>query len=595
MGLLHKWTYDTQRFLLEHFDTIHNSPSQIYHSALPFCPSSSWLFESYSAELSNDVKVVKGLPAEWGKCSRTVTLDSDPWCLCCWNNTAAAGLASGDIDILNVVTGSCVAVLSGHFDSVFSVTFSSDGASLVSGSGDKTIKLWDIQTGGIVRTFSGHTDDVQSVSISTESTIIASGSADKTTRLWDIQTGECQWVVEDKKWGVNHVTISPIEPHNLMSIMGSKVWEWDINGNQVGKEFGGSHISFSLDGTKLLLHHKGTITVQNSATKAILAEFHKIDRPFRCYCLSPDGKLVAAGAGGTIYVWDTTILDPHPIETFKEHVDLLAIVFSSPSSLISILTDGSVRFWQVTLSVNKAETVEPAPGPSVEVKHLTLQAKDGITVTSDERGVVRIWDISTGLCKETFQIPTPRDFLSIESQLVDGRLISVWGTRDTGVHIWDAKEQRTIVVDKPGSHLTMSGDGSRLFCYIGESIEAWSIQTGEVMSEVRCDGISYPHTLDGCRIWANSRSGPQGWDFNTPGSPPIQLSNVAPSKLHPCGVILWDTTLFRVQDVVTGKVFFQLAKGFRKPIDVQWNGQHLVACFGATDVLILDFNHLLAK
>jgi hypothetical protein len=78
-GVVSKWTNDSQHFLLEHFDTIQNSPSHIYHSALPFSPSSSWLHKCYSAELSHMVKVVKGLPAEWGMCSRTVLLNSLIW------------------------------------------------------------------------------------------------------------------------------------------------------------------------------------------------------------------------------------------------------------------------------------------------------------------------------------------------------------------------------------------------------------------------------------------------------------------------------------------------------------------------------------
>ena len=36
-----KQTNECQRFLPEYSDTIHNSPSHIYHSALPLCPASS--------------------------------------------------------------------------------------------------------------------------------------------------------------------------------------------------------------------------------------------------------------------------------------------------------------------------------------------------------------------------------------------------------------------------------------------------------------------------------------------------------------------------------------------------------------------------
>jgi len=191
VGVLCKWTADSQRFLLEHFDTINNSPSHIYYSALPFLPSSSWLCKCYNAECSLQVKVVKGLPAEWGTCSRTVSLDTTPLALSYWKNTIVVGLQHRDIITFNSITGSQTAVFSGHTDQVNSLVFSSDGTSLVSGSHDKTIKLWDVQTGGVVRTFTGHSSYVQSVSISAGPTMIASGSDDNTIRLWDIQTGEC--------------------------------------------------------------------------------------------------------------------------------------------------------------------------------------------------------------------------------------------------------------------------------------------------------------------------------------------------------------------------------------------------------------------
>jgi WD40 repeat protein len=101
----------------------------------------------------------------------------------------------GDIIILDAITGSQMAVLSGH-TWVNCLTFSSDGKSLVSGSDDKTVKLWDMQTGGVVKTFHGHTQWVWSVSISADHTRIASGSGDHTICLWDIQTGECLCTIQ---------------------------------------------------------------------------------------------------------------------------------------------------------------------------------------------------------------------------------------------------------------------------------------------------------------------------------------------------------------------------------------------------------------
>jgi len=62
-------------------------------------------------ELSKEVKVVQGLPAKWGACFRTVVPHSNVWSFICWKNTIAAGLKSGDIIILDGITGSQVGVM----------------------------------------------------------------------------------------------------------------------------------------------------------------------------------------------------------------------------------------------------------------------------------------------------------------------------------------------------------------------------------------------------------------------------------------------------------------------------------------------------
>ena len=57
----------------------------------------------------------------------------------------------------------------------------------MSGSGDKTIKLWDIETGKEIRTFEGHKDEVSSVAFSPDGEYIVSGSGDNTLKLWDVK------------------------------------------------------------------------------------------------------------------------------------------------------------------------------------------------------------------------------------------------------------------------------------------------------------------------------------------------------------------------------------------------------------------------
>ena len=400
-GVSCRWTNDTQRFLLDHFDIISNTPCQVYHSALPLCPSSSWLYESYDAELSKKVRVVKGLQAEWGKCFRTVTLSSPPWTISCWSTTVAVGMKSGVVITLDAITGSCTAIFSGHTEDVTSVAFSSDGILLASGGCDCIVKLWDIQTGRIIKDFSGHQGWVQSVSISADSATIASGSDDNTICLWDVSTGQCNCII-NRQSSLSKVFFSPLSPQQLVGSLGEdRVSHWDINGCQIGPTYYGSSITFSLDGKQFALCSKEAIMVQTSESRETIANLHLINgNPDFC-CFSPDGKLIAAADyNGTAYVWDIASSDPHLIEKFTGHTDnISSLAFYSPSSLISASYGGSVKFWKIgALSVEPIETnLDSTSSCSSTYASTALHAKDGIIITSDSDGTVSSLPPSTPL------------------------------------------------------------------------------------------------------------------------------------------------------------------------------------------------------
>ena len=78
----------------------------------------------------------------------------------------------------------------GHTNSVTAVAVTPDGRRLVTGSGDKTAKLWDIETGRCLQTFIGHAGWVNAVAVTPDGSKIITASNDHTVKFWDLERGE---------------------------------------------------------------------------------------------------------------------------------------------------------------------------------------------------------------------------------------------------------------------------------------------------------------------------------------------------------------------------------------------------------------------
>ena len=190
---------------------------------------------------------------------------------------------------------------------------------------------------------------------------------------------------------------------------------------------------------------------------------------------------MAGSSDRTIYVWDITNSDRHPIETFTGHTgNITSLTFSSPlassSSLISSSDDQSIKFWQIGTSLTNQVTTdsESVPPYLTPITLINLQTIDGIAISSDMGGVVRTWDILTGHCKASFhtsaQGSTPRD-----ARLINSRsLIFAWCT-DEEICIWDigkGEHLQTVnaTFNLQDTSLRISGDGSKVFLMDDRSI-----------------------------------------------------------------------------------------------------------------------------
>ncbi|MHA2339144.1 MAG: WD40 repeat domain-containing protein, partial [Candidatus Hodarchaeales archaeon] len=78
----------------------------------------------------------------------------------------------------------------GHKDAITDIKFSSDQTCLVSGSEDRSIKIWDIKTGELLRTIPFTTNFAENLLILDYNNYLISGGRDTLIRIWDYKTGK---------------------------------------------------------------------------------------------------------------------------------------------------------------------------------------------------------------------------------------------------------------------------------------------------------------------------------------------------------------------------------------------------------------------
>ena len=235
--------------------------------------------------------------------------------------TLVSGSDDKTIRLWDVATGHQKQILTrGHRGDVNSVAFSPDGTTLASGSDDNTIRLWDANTGTYKATLVGHTGDVNSVAFSPNGDTLAGGSDDDTVHLWNARTGAHIRTLIGHTWSVYSVAFSPDSRTLASGSVDHTVRLWDVaSGKHKATLTGHAHyvnsVAFSPDGRTLASGSAdNTIRLWDATTgahKATLPWYGEVVTRYReevvtSVSFSPDGRTLAGGnSNNTICLWDT--------------------------------------------------------------------------------------------------------------------------------------------------------------------------------------------------------------------------------------------------------------------------------------------------
>ena len=323
---------------------------------------------------------------------------------------------------IDVTKFKCLKTLEGDSDDISSVAYSPDDTKIISGSDDKTIKIWDANTGQCLNTLEGHSGYIFSVAYSPDGKRIISGSRKKIPgkyfwsndkivgeiKIWDANTGECLKTLEGHSGYIFSVAYSP-DGKRIISGSRKKI---------PGKYF------WSND--KIV----GEIKIWDANTGQCLKTLEGHSYIVNSVAYSPDGtKIISGSCGKTIKIWDANI--GQCLKTLEGHSWSVNSVAYSPdgTKIISGSLDETVKIWDV----NTGQCLKTLEGHSEGVNSVAYSPNGTKIISGSGDKTVKIWDANTGECLNTLEGHS-KEVLSVAYSPDGTKIIS--GSEDKTIKIW---------------------------------------------------------------------------------------------------------------------------------------------------------------
>ena len=347
------------------------------------------------------------------------------------------------IKLWDAASGALFRTFEGHLEEVSSVAFSFSGIHVLSGSNDATIKLWDAASGTLVRTFKAQSK-VTSVAFSPDDRRILSGSEDGVLRLWDTATATLIRTFEDHS-GVTSVAFARDGEFVLSGSRDGTFKLWDAATGALVHGFGNfstiyrSTIAFTADGTHALSSSTEKTMKLWNVTAGTLVRTFEGESEVSQVAFSRDGKLVLSGnAQGMIRLWD--LATGALVRTFERHspesysassVDVFSVVFSPDGSrVLSGSNDKTMKLWDATTGA----LLRTFGGYSGAVNSVAVSSDGNQVLSGNEDGTLRLWDAATGALLRSFGKHSWR-ISSVAFSRRGGHALS--GSWDGTVKLWE--------------------------------------------------------------------------------------------------------------------------------------------------------------
>lgn len=284
--------------------------------------------------------------------------------------------------------------IDGHRDSVYCLDF--DSSRIITGSRDRTIKIWCIKTGKCIATFEGHTGSVLCLKferdwdLGADGTVhgfMVSGSSDCTVCVWDlisvpVAAGErnSDLTVTNgssrSEGALPNVTTGTLGPPRKVSAELRHV----LRGHSAGV------LDLKMDERWIVTCSKDALmNVYDRKTLTLHTVLSGHEGPVNAVGLE-NGRAVSASGDGKMILWD--VETGSCIRIFEGHEKGLACIEFKNDLILSGSNDCTIKLWRASTG----ECLHTFAGHTLLVRALYFEPKTGYIVSTSYDRSVRVWE-----------------------------------------------------------------------------------------------------------------------------------------------------------------------------------------------------------